>query len=249
MRRVEQCPQRAGCGGAQAADHVRQANRVGTAPRHERELDEPLEFFLRLVQFVPVAVDRQHAAGNLVDADDVRQRAFALDVVDHVDFEHGAQTVLVVRALVAPLDLVVRLLGAAELRLSRGRDQIDIEVHASLDAVLVVKLRQVLDVRLALGAVEVGRGERQVHVVDCNEQELGAVARLVPRNLHVLATAQRHLRQQLLKLAPELGALGRELPVHEVGLALRLLDLLGGDVADEVVLHRTLRREQFLDGA
>ena len=49
--------------------------------------------------------------------------------------------------------------------------------------------------RLALRGVEVGRRERQVHVVDRDEQEAGAVARLVPRHLEVLRAAQWHLRQ------------------------------------------------------
>ena len=59
---VEQGAQGARRRGRQTADHVRQADRVRAAPRHERELDEPLQLFLRLVQLVPVAVDRQHLA-------------------------------------------------------------------------------------------------------------------------------------------------------------------------------------------
>ena len=42
VRAVHQCAQSAGRGSGQAADHVRQADWVGTAPRDERKLDEPV---------------------------------------------------------------------------------------------------------------------------------------------------------------------------------------------------------------
>ena len=103
--------------------------------------------------------------------------------------------------------------------------------------------------RAALGAVEVGRGEGQVDVVDRHEQEARAVAPLVPAELEVLGAAQRHLRQQLLELAAELLALRRQLPVHQAGLALGALELLVGDLADDVVLGRAAGGEQLLDGA
>jgi hypothetical protein len=181
---------------------------------------------------------------------DVGQRlAVLFDVGCDVDFVDRAQTVLVVAGLVAPLDLVVRLLSVAEVRLEGDWCQIDVAIHATLHALHVLELRQILDVRLALRAVEVGRGERQVHVVDGDEQELGPVARLVPCHLHVLRAAERHLRQELLKLCAELRALHRELPVHEVRLALGLLELVDRRVAGDEVLDRTLRREQLLDGA
>ena len=226
VRRVEQRTQRASCGSRQTADHVRQADWVSAAPRHEWELDEPLKLFLRVVQLVPVAVDAQHLRRRLVHRDDVRQRLIALDVGDDVDLIDGAQTVLVVAALVAALDLHVGLLGLREVGLHADGRQVDVAVHALLDAALIVELRQILDVRLALRRIEVGRGERQVHVVDRDEQEVRPVARFVPRHLHVLRAAERHLRQELLELCAELRRLRRELPVHEVGLALGLLDLV-----------------------
>ena len=249
VRAVEQGTQRARRRGRQTADHVRQADRVRASPRHERELDEPVQLFLCLVELVPVAVDRQHLARRFIYADDVRQRLVALDVGDRVHLVHGAQAVLVVARLFAALDLVVRLLGDAVLGLHARRAEVDVAVHAALDAALVVNGRQVLHVRLALRAVEVRRGERQVHVVDRDEQEVRAVARLRPRHLHVLRTAQRHLRQQLLQLGAELAALHGQLPVHEGRLALRLLDLIARGLARDEVLDRPLRREQLLDGA
>ena len=158
VRAVEQGAQCARRGGRDAADHVRQADWVRAAPRHERELDEPLQLFLRLVQLVPVAVDAQHLAGRFIHADDVGQRlAVVLDVGDDVDFVDGPQAVLVVARLGAPLDLVVRLLGRAEVGLKGHGGQVHVAVHAALDALGELKLRQVLDVRLALRAVEVGR--------------------------------------------------------------------------------------------
>ena len=103
--------------------------------------------------------------------------------------------------------------------------------------------------RLALRRVEVGRGERQVHVVDRDEQEVRPVARFVPRHLHVLRAAERHLRQELLELCAELRRLRRELPVHELRLALSLLDLVACRLAGDEVLDWALWREQLLDGA
>ena len=228
---------------------MRQANRVGTAPRDERELDEPVQWLLALVFQVPVAVDRQHLAARLVDGDDVRRVAVALDVGGDVALEHGAETVLVVAGVAAAFDLVVGDVGSRAFRLKSGRRQIDLAVHPRLDALLIVKLRQVLDVRLALRRVEVGRGERQVHIVDHDREEAGAVARLVPRQLEILRAAERHLRQQLLHLAAELLALDGQLPVHHGRLALGLLDFIDGDLALDQVFGRTLRRQQFLHGA
>ena len=249
VRAVHQCAQCAGRGSGQAADHVRQADRVCAAPRDERELDEPRQCLAALVLFVPVAVDRQHLAAGLVDGEDVRRIAVALDVGHGVYLEHGAQAVLVVRRVAAALDLVVGHVGTRTLRLHARRRQLDVAVHARLYTFLVVELRQILHVCLALRAVEVGRGERQVHVVDRDEQEVRPVARLVPRQLEVLRAAEWHLRQQLLQLAAERLALHRELPVHHARLALGLLQLLDGDLALDQVLHRTLRGQQFADGA
>ena len=109
--------------------------------------------------------------------------------------EHGAQSVLVITCVRTALDLVVGDVGCRAVRLKARRRQVDVAVHAALDAHLVVELRQVLHVRLALRGVEVGRRERQIHVVDHDGEEAGAVARLVPRHLEVLRAAQWHLRQ------------------------------------------------------
>ena len=100
---------------------------------------------------------------------------------------------------------------------------------------------------LALRGVEVGRRIRQVDVVYRHEQEVGPIAALVPRHLHVLRAAQRHLRQQLLQLGAELLRLGRELPVHVVGLAHRLGGALFRQLPDDLALDRPVCREQLLD--
>ena len=195
MRAVHQCAQCASRGSGQAADHVRQANRVGTAPRDERVLDEPVQRLAAVVLFVPVAVDRKHLARWLVDGDDVRRVAVTLDVGDDVALEHGAQAILVVAGVATTFDLVVRHIGRRALRLLARWRQVDVAVHAALDAHLIVELRQVLDVRLALRGVEVGCRKRQVHVVDHDGKEVRAVTRLVPRHLEVLRAAEWHLRQ------------------------------------------------------
>ena len=169
VRAVEQGAQGARRRGRQTADHVRQADGVRAAPRHERELDEPLQLFLRFVDLVPVAVDAQHLAARLVDADDVRQRLIALNGSDGVHLEDRAQPVFVVGSLFAAFDLVVRLLGDAVVRLHADRPEVNVAVHAALDAALVVHGRQVLHVRLALRRVEVRRGKRQVQIVDGDE--------------------------------------------------------------------------------
>ena len=163
--------------------------------------------------------------------------------------EHSAQAVLVITGVGAALDLVVGDVGRRAVRLEAHRRQVNVAVHAALDAHLIVELRQVLHVRLALRGVEVGRRKWQVHVVDHDGEEAGAVARLVPRHLEILRAAERHLRHELLKLGAELLALHGELPVHERCLALRLLDLLNRDFALDQILCRTLRWQKLFDGA
>ena len=185
VRAVEQRTERASRGGADAADHVRQADGVRAAPRHERELYKPVQLLAALVWLIPVAINRKHLAGRLVDGDDVRGELALRDVValhaqQRVDFVHGAEAVLVVAGVAAALDLVVGLLHDAALGLEARRRQVHVAVHARLDALLVVHLRDVLDVRLALRAIEAGRGVGQEHVVDCDEQEARPVADVVP---------------------------------------------------------------------
>ena len=53
--------------------------------------------------------------------------------------------------------------------------------------------------RLGKHLLQAGK-DAGISIVDGDEQELGAVARLGPRHLHVLRAAQRHLRQELLQL-------------------------------------------------
>ena len=257
VRAVEQGAQRPSRRGAEAADHVRQADGVGAAPRHERELDEPLQLLLRLVQLVPVAVDAEHLAGELVDREDVGGGldvhvvvgVLPLKAGDGVDLVDGAQAVLVVARLAAALDLVIGLGGLGEVRVGAGRHHVHVAVHAAAHALLVVELRQVLHMRAALGAVEVRSRKGQVHVVNGREQEAGTVAVLVPAHLQVLGPAQWHLRQELLDLGAELGRLHRELPVHERRLAVGLLDPLHGDLADDEVLGGSAGGHQLLHGA
>ena len=250
VRAVEQGAQCARRRAGQAADHVRQADGVRAAPRDEGELDEGLQLLAGLVVLVPVAVDREDLVGGLVDADDVgRGLLVVTDAGNGVRLEDDAQAVLVVAGALAALDLVAGLAGGRHLRLHAGQRDVHVAVHAVAHTLLVVELRQVLDVRAALGRVKVGSRVGQVHVVDGDEQEGRAVALLVPAHLEVLGTAQRHLRHELLKLGADLGALDRQLPVHELGLAPGLGELLLRDLARHEVLGRALRREDFLHGA
>ena len=250
VRGVEKRPQRAGGRAGQAPDHVRQADAVGAAPRDERELDEVLKLLLRRVVLHPVAVDGQDARRGEVDRHDVGRRAvLGLDVRDREDLVDGPQAILVVAGVVAPLDLVVGLGCRRHVGLHAGTADVEVAVHAVGDAAVELDLGQVLDVRAALGRVEVGGREGQVHFVDADEQELGPVASLVPRDLEVLVAAQRHLRHKLLKLGAELLALLGELPVHQLDLAARLGDLRLGQLARHVVLDRPAAREKLLHHA
>ena len=246
VRSVEQGAQCARRSAAQTADHVRQADRVGAAPRDEGELDEPLQLLVAVVVLFPVAINCKYLARRLIDRDDVGHRLLVLDRHRDVGLVDDAQAILVVAGLVAPLDLVVGLRRDGLLRLhARGRE-VYVAVHARLDALLVVELRQVLHVRLALRRVEVRRGVGQVHLVDADEEGRRPVALLVPAQLEVLRAAQWHLRHELLKLGPELGRLHGHLPVQQLDLALGLLDLLLRRIADDVVLGRAAGGEDLL---
>ena len=85
---VEQGSERSRSSRRDAANHLRQTDRVRTTPWHERELNEPLKLLAVLVFLVPVAIDRQDLVGRLIDADDVRRRSFGIvfDVGEGVDF-------------------------------------------------------------------------------------------------------------------------------------------------------------------
>ena len=116
--RVQQRTQSArGCTG-QAANHVRQANRVSAAPWHKRELDNPLQLAAAIVFGLPVSVQAQRFARGLVDADDVRLHAVA-NVHVCVNLKDRAQTVFVVAGVLAALDFVVGDRCLAELDLIR----------------------------------------------------------------------------------------------------------------------------------
>ena len=248
VRAVEQRTQRAGGGSTEAADHLRQADWVRAAPWDERELDDPRHLFAGVVLFVPVAVDAEDLARGLVDRDDVRRGVLALfDLRDRVHLVDGAQTVLVVARVGAAFDLVVGLLGQRRLGLEAGRRQVDVAVHARFYTLLVIKRRDVLDVRLALRAVEVGRCVRQQHVVDHDGEEVRPVATVVPAQLEVLRAAERQLGQHLLQFGAGLLCLHGHLPVHEGGLALGLVDLLLVGVANDHVLDGAIGWPQFLD--
>ena len=247
VRRVQQRTQRAGRSARQAADHVGQANRVRAAPGHKRELDNPVQLLAALVEQFPIAVQTNRLAGRLVDADDVRLHAVTKIEV-RVNLKDRAQAVLVVGRLFAALDLVVGLACGAELHVA-WRAQVNVDVHARLDAAIELGLGDVLNVRLALGAVKVGRGKRQVNVVDGNELGGGALPLRRPHQLEVLAAAQGQLRRQLLELATELGHLLGGLPVHELRLAACLVQLLGIDLPQHLGLDRAARREYFFHEA
>ena len=245
--RVQQRAKGAGGCAGQAADHVREADRVGAAPGHERELDNPVQLLAACVLGLPVAVQAQGLARGLVDADDVRLHAVT-EVQVGVNLEDGPQAVLVVAGVLAAFDLVVGDRGLAELDLV-GRANVNLGVHACLHAAVELGLGDVLNVRLALSGVEVGGRKRQVNVVDGNELGRRAIPLRGPHELQVLAATQRQLRRELLELAAQLGHLLRGLPVHEVGLAARFFQLLGLDLAHDLGLDRAGRREHLLHEA
>ena len=245
--RVQQRAKGAGGSARQAANHVREADRVGAAPGHERELDNPVQLLAAIVLGLPVAVQAQGLARGLVNADDVRLHAVT-EVQVGVDLEDRPQAVLVVAGVLAAFDLVVGDGGLAELDLI-GRAQVHLGVHASLDAAVELGLGDVLNVRLALGAVKVGGCKRQVNVIDGDELGRRALPLRRPHELEVLAAAQGQLRGQLLELAAQLWHLLGGLPVHEVGLAASFFQLLGLDLAHDLGLDRAGGWEHLLHEA
>ena len=113
----------------------------------------------------------------------------------------------------------------------------NVDVHARFDAAVELGFGDVLHVRLALGAVKVGGRKRQIHVIDGDELGRGATPLRRPHKLQILATTQRKLRRELLKLTTELGHLLGGLPVHELGLSARLVQLLLVHGAQHFGLH------------
>ena len=56
-----------------AANHLRDANRIRTTPRHKRELNDPLHLLKSRIALLPVAVNAQNFAGRFVNRNDVRR--------------------------------------------------------------------------------------------------------------------------------------------------------------------------------
>ena len=164
MRRIQQCAQCAGDGGSKATDEVRETDRVGTAPRDELELNQPVELLHALVALFPVPVQAHDFGGKVVDHQDVgREFAFRFFVVlqlqHRVDVVYLAYPVVVLLEL-PTLDLVVRLLGFGYLGLQRRLDDIDVPVQPAGYPVLERLLRYVLHLSYPLRGVEVNRRER-----------------------------------------------------------------------------------------
>ena len=158
------------------------------------------ELVLLLVIRIPVAIDRQHFFRGLVNRNEIRGKTevvFEVEIASN--FKDRAQTVFVVVVLLFAFDLVVGLLWASELRLLGSRE-VDIAIHASIDALLKLKAGQVLHMGLALCAVEARCAVGKVDIVDRHEEAHGAALLLVPHHLHVLHATKRHLRGELLKL-------------------------------------------------
>ena len=227
-----------------------QANGICATPRHKGEFDHPLHFLLGLVVFFPVAIDGQHGLRGLVQADDVRSQAIlVIEVMDDVALVDGAQAIDVVAVVLTAFDLVVGYLGLGLIGRQRTGHEVDVHVHARLDALLVLDASDVLHMSLALGRIEVRRSKGQVDVVNCHKLGDRALLVAVPSDLEVLATAQRQLSRQLLELGPELRHLLSHLPVHELDKSLGLFLLLKGDFTNDLVASWPIRREEFLHDA
>ena len=102
---------------------------------------------------------------------------------------------------------------------------------------------------LAFSCVEVSRCKRQVDVVNGNELGYWSLLVRVPSDLEILATAQRQLSRQLLKLGSELRHLLSHLPVHELDQAAGFFLLVKGDFTDDLVFGWTVWWEQLLHDA
>ena len=187
---IQQSAQGTCSGPGEAPNHVRQANGVCAAPGHERELYDPIEFLMPGIIRFPVAVERQGLAGRFIDAQNVRAEVFVFDVEVGVDFKDGPKAILVVAGGRATLDLVVGNRCLAVFGII-GIPQVNVDIHARLNALLVLHLRDVLNVRLALGGVEICCSEWQIHVVNRHELRTRTAMLRVPHELHVLTTAQR----------------------------------------------------------
>src|SRR5882672_2582713 len=124
--------------------------------------------FFILVVLVAVAVDAEHLRGSVINRDQIWRRATVIFVVsvDHatllvwqqpldVDFEYGAQPVLVVGRGVLALDLVVSLLAGCLVWVSDDRDAVDVPVHAGAYTVGERVLVDELNVRLTVTLVVV----------------------------------------------------------------------------------------------
>ena len=153
----------------------------------------------RVIALFPVAVDGENLAGYLVNAEDVgSESVLFFDVGNRINLKDRAQTIGVIRIVIATFDLVVGLLGLRDVRVHRGRSQIHIAVHPRAYPLPVLNLGHVLNVGLALGGVEIRCRIGQVNVINAYKQRDRPTLVRVPRKLQVLSATQRNLREQLL---------------------------------------------------
>ena len=169
---------------------MRQADGVRTAPRHKRELNNPIKLLTPVIVRFPIAIERQRLIRRLIDAQNIRAEFFVFDVEISINFVDRPQAIFVVAGRLAAFDLVVGNRRLAEFRVVRIA-KVNVNIHARLNALQVLHLRDVLNVRLTFGSVEVRCCERQVNVVNRHELSLRTTALRVPHELHVLPAAQR----------------------------------------------------------
>ena len=149
---------------------MRQPDGIRAAPRDEFELHDPVQLGAAFVLGVPISVQTQHLAVQLVDHQDVRGH-FALAFLVVFKFQVGvdvvdpAQAVFVVVVL-ATFNLVVGLLRLGRLRLHRRPHHFDITVHAHADAPIEFPLRDLVHLGSTLCGVEIAGRERQNHPVN-----------------------------------------------------------------------------------
>ena len=140
-----------------------QANGVGTTPRDELELHDPIEFGHGFVALFPISVETDHFVLQLINHQDVRGDLTLgilvfLNLKEGIDVINAANPVFVlIRSLT--FDLVIGLFRGGFLRIGSRTDHTDVPIETGSNTALKFVGGNVLNLSHPLSGVEISRGE------------------------------------------------------------------------------------------
>ena len=152
--RVQQSAECAGCACSHRTDEVQQTDTVGSAPRDEFILLEPIETGEFRITFSPVTVNGEYILRRLVQVNDVRTLTLTLYIIVDGGFIDNADTILVVTRRLLTFNLVIRLLTRRGIRVTVYRKVVHSDVETTIDTRFERIARQFLQMSEARGRVE-----------------------------------------------------------------------------------------------